>query len=116
VPLVKWQKGTAYLVAQHNLNFARLSELQAGVLHFKFLPGFYKSIGASLQDNESVREKGLEERKAYIDTLKSNPDLTLVYSGSVRYQDSGQLVNLGWMKTSGPYEDYALAQLRRGAA
>jgi len=116
VPLVKWQKGTAYLVAQHSLNFARLSELQAGVLHFKFLPGFYKSIGASLQDNERVREKGLEERRAYVDALNSNPDLTLVYSGSVRYRDSGQLVDLGWMKTSGPYEDHALSQLRRGAA
>ena len=116
VPLVKWQKGTAYLVAQHRLNFARLSDLQAGVLHFKFLPGFHKSIGASLKENDSVREKGLEERRTYIDTLRSNPDLTLLYGGSVRYRDSRQLVDLGWMKTSASYEDQVRAQRRRGAA
>jgi hypothetical protein len=116
VPLVKWSKGTAYLVAQHSLNFAKLSELQAGVLHFKFLPGFYKSIGASLAENDKIREKGLEERKTYIDTLTSNPNLTLLYGGSERYRDSGQLVQLGWMKTAADYEDFVLGQQRRGAA
>jgi Glycosyl transferase family 2 len=117
VPLVKWQKGTAYLIAQHSLNFARLSDLQAAVLHFKFLPGFYKSISASLKENENLREKGLEERTAYVDTLTSNPDLTLIYDGSERYRNSGQLVELGWMKTSTAYEDYVRAiQPRRGVA
>jgi len=116
VPLVKWRKGMAYLVAQHSLNFARLSDLQAGVLHFKFLPGFYKSIGTSLRENETVREKGLEERKTYIDALSSNPDLTLLYGGSERYRDSDQLVELGWMRSSHAYDDFASAELRQGAA
>ncbi len=116
VPLVKWQKGMAYRVAQHSLNFARLSELQASVLHFKFLPGFYKSIGTSLAENDTVKEKGLAERRTYIDALKANPKLSLLYSGSARYRDSGQLVELGWMKTSAAYDNFARADLRRGAA
>jgi len=116
VPLVKWRKGSAYKVAQHSLNYAKLSDLQAGVLHFKFLPGFYQSIGASLAENDNVKEKGLAERRTYIDTLKSNPELSLVYSGSERYRNSSQLVELGWMKTSASYENFARPDLRRGAA
>jgi len=116
VPLVKWQKGMAYLVAQHALNFARLSDLQTAVLHFKFLPGFYKSIATSLKENDKVKEQGLDERRAYVDALRRDPDLALLGSDSVRYRDASQLVDLGWMKTSAPYEDYVRAQLQRGAA
>lgn len=104
VPLVKWRKGMGYLVAQHSLTYARLSEMQAGVLHFKFLPGFYESIVSSIEDNKSVKEKGLEERSSYVDALARNPKLSLKYAQSTRYKNSVQLVDLGWMKTSSEYE------------
>jgi len=107
VPLVKWSKETNYLVAQHSLNSGRLSALQAGVLHFKFFPGFYESIAASLEQNATVAEKGLQERKTYLDTLERNPTLTLLHDRSERYKNSRQLVELGWMRTSSAYEEFA---------
>jgi len=116
VPLVKWRKGTAYLVAQHLISPLRLSELQAGVLHFKFLPGFYDSIVKSLEDNKAVAEKGLEERRSYVDALARDPALNLFHKGSVRYKDSRQLVSLGWMKTSPAYATFAKQSTRRRAA
>jgi len=107
VPLVKWRKGMSFLVAQHLVSEGRLSELQAAVLHFKFLPGFYESILSSLEDNKGVKEKGLEERKSYVDTLARDPRLDLFGKHSVRYKNSRQLVALGWMKTSSAYEKFA---------
>lgn len=109
VPLVKWRKGVGYLVAQHSLNYARLSDLQGAVLHFKFLPGFYESIVSSINDNKGVKEKGLEERSSYVDALAKDPNLSLKYERSARYCDSMQLVDLGWMKTSPAFEQFAAA-------
>ncbi len=106
VPLVKWRKGMGYKVAQHSLTFARLSEMQGGVLHFKFLPGFYESIVHSIESNKGVKEKGLEERSSYVDALAKDPELSLKYEHSVRYRNSAQLVDLGWMKTSLAYEAF----------
>ncbi|MFN4143945.1 glycosyltransferase family 2 protein [Aestuariivirga sp.] len=106
VPLVRWTKGTGYLVAQHALNAAKLSELRAAVLHFKFLPGFFNAVSASLEENAGVQEKGLKERVTYIDTLKRNPNLNLRHPGSVRYEGSRQLIELGWMRTSRNYEEF----------
>jgi hypothetical protein len=116
VPLVKWRKSMAYLVAQHSLTHAHLSELQAAVLHFKFLPGFYESVVSSLEDNKSVVEKGLEERRSYVDALARDRALTLFHKGSVRYKDSRQLVSLGWMKTSPAYATFAKQSTRGHAA
>lgn len=114
VPLVKWRKGMGYLVAQHSLTYARLSDMQGGVLHFKFLPGFYESIVSSINDNKGVKEKGLEERSSYVDALTKDPKLSLKYERSTRYRDSKQLVELGWLKTSPAYERFAGSRAKAG--
>jgi hypothetical protein len=116
VPLVKWRKGTAYLVAQHLITPVRLSELQAAVLHFKFLPGFYEAIVKSLEENKTVVEKGLEERRSYVDALARDPSLDLFHEGSAHYEDSRQLVSLGWMKSSPAYAAFAKQLTRRRTA
>ena len=106
IPLVKWRKGMAYLVCIHTIEHAKLSELRTGILHFKFLPGFLQSIVTSLKENADVAEKGLQERKNYIETLEKDPGLSLYHSGSVEYRNSKQLVELGWLKTSRDYESF----------
>lgn len=115
VPLIKWRKGLSYLVAQHFVSHARLSDMQAAVLHFKFLPGFYEGILASLEENKGVKEKGLEERTSYIDALAKAPKLALRNEKSVRYRDSMQLVSLGWMKTSPEFERF-VTSMTKGSA
>lgn len=106
VPLVKWRKGTGYLVAQHSLNTAVLSELRAAVLHFKFLQGFYEATVQSLEQNAQVAEKGLEERRSYVDALSRDPRMTLYHPGSATYRNSAQLVQLGWMRRPDSYARY----------
>jgi hypothetical protein len=106
VPLVRWHRGMAYQVAQHMLNTGRLSNLQAAILHFKFFPGFLNGVLKSLDENTGVNEKGLSERNAYVDVLKRNPDLSLYHKHSARYENSTQLADLGWMRTSDEYEKF----------
>lgn len=106
VPLVKWRRDTRYIVAQHVITPVKLSELHAGLLHFKFLTGFVAKSRSSMQENENLQEKTLEERQAYIEALEANPNLSFMGDLSVRYVDSNQLVGLGWMNTSAQYDAF----------
>lgn len=107
VPLVKWSRGMRYLVAQHFVNYAQLSDMQGGILHFKFLPGFIEGVITSIKENAGIIEKGLQERATYVQTLAQNPDLNLFHKHSVLYRDSHQLVEMGWLKTNAIYESFA---------
>jgi hypothetical protein len=106
VPVVRWQRGIEFKVAQHFISKVRLSELQVTLLHFKFLAGFQKTTISSLSENRGVIEKTLEERSAYLDALRHNPKLALRNERSIRYRNSLQLVKLGWAKTSHAYEKF----------
>ena len=106
VPLVRWQRGKRYLVAQHMINSANLTPVLGALLHFKFLAGFQLRVSGEVDENRDVEEKGLKERTAYIDALTRQPDLSLRNSDSVRYTGSGQLLELGWLKSSPAYKDF----------
>jgi hypothetical protein len=106
VPIVRWQRGIEYKVAQHFISKVRLSELQVILLHFKFLSGFQSVTIRSLMENEGVAEKTLEERSAYLEALRRNPKLRLRNARSIKYRNSLQLVKLGWARTSHRYEKF----------
>jgi hypothetical protein len=107
VPIVRWRRGTQYHVAQHTISKVRFSELRIALLHFKFVTGFHQKSASSLDENTGIKEKGLEERVAYIEALQRNPKLALRNERSVRYGgDSAQLVELGWMKSSERYAKF----------
>ena len=106
VPVVRWQRGVEYKVAQHFISNVRLSELRATLLHFKFLTGFQTGTTNSLLENRGVTEKTLEERDAYLEALKRNPRLKLRNTKSIAYRGSRQLVQLGWAKTSQAYDKF----------
>ncbi|OHV86866.1 glycosyltransferase family 2 protein [Mesorhizobium sp. ORS 3428] len=121
VPIVRWERGRRYHVAQHTISEVRFSELRIALLHFKFVSGFHLKSVSSLSENTRLKEKGLEERATYIEALERNPKLSLRNDRSVRYRgDSAQLVELGWMKTSDRYAEYvaktASPRLRETAA
>lgn len=107
VPLVKWQRGMRYLSAQHMHSGARLSGVHGALLHFKFLVDFHKTTAHSLNANQNVVEKGLNERVAYVEALEADPLLTLMYDRSVKFKNSGQLTNLGWMRETPALEQLA---------
>jgi len=106
VPLVRWRRSTRYIIAQHVITPVVLSELHAGLLHFKFLTGFVTKTRTSVQENENVRERGLEERAVYMKVLEQNPSLSFMSALSLRYAGSAQLTELGWMKSSAQYERF----------
>jgi hypothetical protein len=114
VPLVKWQRGMRYLIVRHFINQADLSTVTGALLHFKFLTGFQLRAETEVLENSEVEEKGLQERKVYLDVLSKQPNLTFRNSESVKYAGSDQLIELGWIKSARAYDDY-VAQVARGA-
>lgn len=105
VPLVRWRKGRKYLVSTHMIDRAVFSDIQGALLHFKFLIGFEAVSSQTVVENQGVNEKGLQERQAYLEVLAQKPDLVLKNANSVRYRDTAQLVQLGWMRSSKSFED-----------
>jgi len=104
VPLVKWQRGMRYLVAQHFINKANLAQVTGAILHFKFLTGFQVRSEIEISENSEIEEKGLQERKVYLDALTKEPDLAFRNSESVKYAGSQQLTDLGWIRSSAPLD------------
>ena len=111
IPLVKWQRGMRYLIAQHFINRADLASVSGALLHFKFLTGFQLRSEIEITENRELEEKGLQERKVYLDALAKEPDLTFRNSESARYSDSQQLIDLGWIKSSPAFNDFRLQKV-----
>jgi hypothetical protein len=107
VPLVRWRRGMRYIIAQHMVTPIRPSEISGALLHFKFLTGVQTRQKQELARNEQVKEKSLEEREAYAEMFEREPALSLKWAGSVKFQNSRHLVELGWMTTSPSYEKFA---------
>jgi len=100
VPLVRWRRGARFLNCTHFVTPLALSELQGALLHFKFLPGV-------AERSEAQRKiGGNPEWSAYAEAFARDPKLSLMGEESVRYRDTAQLVDLGFMKTSLRYRDY----------
>jgi hypothetical protein len=85
VPLVRWQQGTRYLRGTANITPVRISSIMAALLRFELLSDCIAGRdGIALGDDASTN---------------------FYYAGSVRFEDSAQLVELALMKTSKPYEE-----------
>lgn len=106
VPLVDWRRGMRYLVAQHTINFANLTPVTGALLHFKFLTGFQSKTVSRIEENRELKEKTLEEMESYIEALKRDPNLSLWNEESIRYENSNQLIELGWISGSAQYDDF----------
>ena len=102
VPLARWDESSKYLAANHFVSPKRLPPETGVLLHFKFLGDF---PARALQ--EAVRGEyfdGASEYKGYAEGVTRNPRLTLMYEGSVRFQDTAQLVALGLMQDSAAWK------------
>ena len=83
---------------------ARNSQLTGALLHFKFIASFVQRA-----QEESVRKEHWNEASeyaAYVRKFAESPDLCLMGPPSVRYENSEQLVQLGFMLASSSYRDY----------
>src|SRR5262249_16510195 len=104
-PLIKWQKGFRYTIGTHGfMPPLRMSDVQAALLHFKFLGDFAARTKAEAERGEHFDHA--REYKAYRDLLEQDHDIMLKNDKSVRYENSQQLLSLGLIRSSSEYESY----------
>ena len=89
VPLVKWQRGYAF-VTSHRLNRIPLAPVTGALLHFKY----FQDFAARVQDVVD-RKCHPGEYQSYAQYLVKNSTFSMAYSGSTRYENTQQLVRLG---------------------
>ena len=86
VPLVRWQAGMRYLRGTGNITPVTIASVLAALLRFEFLSDF-------------------PERAENASALRDGASANLYSDRSVRLESSTQLVELGLMNTSKPYEE-----------
>ncbi len=109
VPLVKWRSGYRYISGIHYMQPSptTLSGVTGALLHFKFLSDFHDRA-----EREAARGEhfdGAREYKLYLQKLEHDKSLKLHFPGSVRYQNSEQLVGYALSRTSPEFENFVRA-------
>jgi len=112
-PLVKWKPGTQFLQSTHFLSSVKVAPMLAALLHFKFLNDFHQRAAVEVARGEHFANA--REYRAYLQMLQKNDQATFICPESVKFRDSGQLVELGLMATSKAYETFAGDVLERGS-
>jgi hypothetical protein len=105
VPLVKYKKDIILARGWHNTIGARQSPLQGVVFHFKYFHDF--SERCMREAERPARINVAHEYRAYADEVRRNPNLTLHYSGSERFHNSQQLVDLDIMRSTPSFDRFA---------
>jgi len=107
VPLFKFGKGVQIDRGHHTIRGARLSDLTAAVLHFKYFSDF---IGKTVREAERGEYFNRARRYRQIARIViDDPALRLCHEGSACFEDSSQLVRMGRLRTSEAYERFALS-------
>ncbi len=108
VPLVKWRRGSRYLLSTHALTPTPIYPMLTALLHFKFLSDFPAQVATAVAAKQ--HHGGSKEYRAYDDTLRaSGGRLRLHNEGSVRFIDSDQLVALGLLQADAAYNEFLAA-------
>ncbi len=94
-PLFKLKPGELMANPHHIYPYAGNfeSDCLIGVLHYKFLPGFVGKINRAISENSYW--DGSSEYKRYLEILKGNPELSLVYEGTEQFRATSDLVEAG---------------------
>jgi hypothetical protein len=95
VPLVRWDRDSRYLNVNHFVSDRRVAPETGVLLHFKFLQDFHAR--AKVEVARAEYYDGAVEFRRYAEKLRADPQATLHYGGSVRFESSAQLVRLGLM-------------------
>jgi hypothetical protein len=93
VPLLKWSKDLKFLVSTHRIENVRLAPTTGALLHFKLFSDFVRRSIIEVQRQEHWQNA--QQYRAYSECLSVDPDLDPIYEGSVRFNESRQLVEMG---------------------
>jgi len=105
IPLMKWRGGLALEASTHVLRNARLAQATGMLLHFKLLHDFAGRVRLEADRKEHFADA--RQYAAYAEVISTNPALSAYYEGSLRYEDSRQLVRLGLMTVPPDYPSRA---------
>ncbi len=105
VPLIKYSTWLKPKLGIHRVLNARLSQIEGVLLHFKFDSLFAKKAKEESQRKEHWNEAA--EYKQYLERLDKEDNFTIydpMYS--VRYENSRQLIEMKFIKTSEQFEKH----------
>lgn len=101
IPFVRWRAGLAYAASTHQLPGSSTAEVTGTLLHFKFFSDFVERVAVEAARAEHF--EGAAQYRCYHEVLRNEPALGLLYPGSVRYDNSRQLVEMGLLCMPGDY-------------
>ena len=111
-PLVKWHKGCRRL-SPHTITPLAPSAIAGetgALLHFEFFASFHNKA-----KQEAARGQhfggGLEYRR-YLTCIGKNPDISFMYEGSRRYQNSDSVLQAGLIRTTDAWDEAAKTFLK----
>lgn len=104
IPLVKWRKDLFYTASTHILNGTRLADISGALLHFKLFSDFYDYSRIEALRNEHW--DNAVQYKSYWEILNENTELTPLFHGSTKYENSSQLIKLGLIESSNRFEAF----------
>lgn len=104
VPLVKWRNDLTYEASTHLISNVKLSSLTGVIQHFKLFSDFYKYAKSETERKEHW--DGAAQYNSYWDVLRNNPDLCALFEGSMPYENSMQLVDLGMIRFPDSYASF----------
>jgi glycosyl transferase family 2 len=102
IPLIRWDEKSTYLNI-HWVSPKAVAPETGALLHFKFLHDFHDR--ARQESARGEHYDGASEYQKYAETLRQNPELTLSYAGSMRFEGPTQLVRLGLMQDTEMWAD-----------
>lgn len=111
IPLMLGGEGRCWATSHKTVTLG-LSEVTGILLHFKYFADFHERVITSLGGKEHF--DGGSEYDCYARTLQTDPMLSFHHSGSIRYVDSTQLLDLGFIESSRKLDQ--LAGEKRGVA
>jgi hypothetical protein len=110
VPLVRWDEGTRYVNCNHWVSRKTIAAETGLLLHLKLLNDFHTRAVQEAARGEYY--DGAAEYRRYAAILAANPDLTLMYDASTRFESSDQLVRMGLMTDTGAWAAARSAERR----
>ncbi len=103
IPLIKWQKGFKYILSTHNMTpQPPLASMRAGLLHFKMLGDFLSRCRVEVERGEHF--DGARDYKAYLEVMEEGMLCFFDKNISCRYTGTGQLMSLGILNDSHPFQ------------
>jgi hypothetical protein len=98
VPLVRWDRDSRYLYANHWVTRKRVAIETGAVLHMKFLQDFHERAVREAARRQYFKDA--VEYRRYAARLERGQHLTLMCEHSTRYDGTRQLAALGLIRDS----------------